>query len=195
MLHPEVSLCATRFDDSMNKLCDDVASHNSAITLSPTPIKVLTMTATVNTNMASADAQTIKSFLTSDAKTDIILRPAKVLKKKSSKIRSSFQNSVALQYMGGGTKKCIKIFRNARVHVTGLRSGVDVIQTVTATSELLSQISHQKVDIPSFAINMLNLQFYAGISLDLPEIKTVADSLSIRDRKICSVAYDRYIKI
>lgn len=191
MINPEVYSGAARFDDTMNKFCDDVLSHNRTITLSPTPIKVLTMTATVNTNMASADAQTIKSFLDTGAKTDIILRPVKVLKKKSSKIRSSFQNSVALQYMGGGTKKCIKVFRNARVHVTGLRSGVDIIRTVTATSDLLSQISRRTVDIPSVAINMLNLQFYAGYSLDLPEIKNIADAMSARDRNICSVAYDR----
>ncbi len=167
----------------------------SLITLSPLPIRVLTMTVTASTSLKEAHSADIRQFYgsadTSSAnKFGIIIRPAKV-GKKSRKIRNHFQNSVALQYIGERKVKCIKIFKNARVHMTGILSGNDLLSTLQATSKSLAAMTSLDVDIESFDINMINLQFYAGLKLDLPEIKRSIDAHMSQDDAISSVAYDR----
>ena len=187
------------FDEE--KMKREIHKHWLLLKSKPLPIHVLTMTVTASTNLKEAESSKIRLFFENEQipiarKHGVIIRPPKQNKRISRKPRKSFQNSVALQFTGDTSKrKCIKIFKNARLHMTGVLSGHDLLQTLAATNGCLEAMTNMNVNIDDYQINMINVQFYAGVKLDLPEIWQSIDELMNREPAhtglISSVAYDR----
>lgn len=201
----DILVATQTFDAVEARIQTQIHEHIQTLrTISPIAFKILTMTTTASTSLPDVDFVKIKLFMENGFKArakelGLTIRSPKI-NRRSKRPPSSFHNSIALQCqsIGENRKRCIKIFNNSRLHltrlhITGILSGADFVKTVNIASEMLSELTGgTRINIKTFDVNMLNLQFYVGRYLDLLEIKNTISIAAAKNPLICSVEYNRY---
>ena len=220
----EVLLQTTQIDETEASLQSNIVRHLQTLQhVSPGKPIILTVTVTVSTSIQSSNLFMIKDFVERQNLDNLIIQPIHT-SNRTRKPKYRFQNSVPLRLTAEDkSRRCIKIFRNGRLLITGVKGGKDLIEilhrtgqvigigllknlesndkrddTVNVQSELnglgldsgRTELDANGFQISGVKINMMNLQFYIGLILDLIELKESIKSKSSTDQLISSVEYN-----
>lgn len=97
----------------------------------PGQLTTISTTVTVSTSSDPVGREKVYSALVGN--TTIAMRPKAAKQATRSKKPSVFQNSASLQYKGPyPNQKCVKVFRNGRLHITGSKTAEEVHMLLSA---------------------------------------------------------------
>ena len=166
--------------------------HNSAMArCSPGEMSVVMMTITAYPNDAAPiKREAITEHLEGKQFKGLCLKPVKIAKRTGVRQRGSFYNSVALQYVNGaGNNKCIKVFTNSKLHVTGCKTVDEFIETSQRVCWMLSDVTLKPLHVIDFDVNMIVVQFYINAALDLGDLCSILKG-SQYSREVLSACYN-----
>lgn len=243
---PNILTDSSSIDERNANLQSQIHAHLLGLKLyCPGHPKILTITVTVTTSIQNITLSAIKDFFDFVSSTDDTAMPNLMIQpihtsQRTRKPKYRFQNSIPLRFIAEDeSKRCIKIFRNGRLHITGVKGGKDLIHILNETSEIIQlgaqsnvevlrqssdsfcsneqqsvddksstssdvksqleslrlSVSTESDKVPRFSINemkvnMMNLQFYVGVILDLVELKDSIKLESQKNPRISSVEYN-----
>ena len=147
--------------DTHSKLQKHASEHNCSI-------RVSTITSILETNLKSIDLKLIDKELIKNTDIHVKFIPDRSIHSitKRGKIKKSFFNQLTFTYQDV-TRKSVKIFKNGKIHITGLRSLCD-IDLATHKIETILQNSIEKcASITSTKICMMNAILKLGYAINL----------------------------
>ena len=144
----------------------------SYMVLAPSPSAVSTMTVTAQLNVSSVCRDKLLvavGWMEGEGPLTAERKPSRPTSRPPKPSRPDFNNQTTVRY----GSKCIKMFRNGSVHVTGCKTLVDFVQAVSAVCDAMTQagIEPGGVHVTSFNTQMINVTFNANATLGLRELR------------------------
>ena len=170
----------------------DAKVHNTSMPkCCPSEMSVVMMTITAHPNAAvPIKRAALTEHLDGKQFKGLRLKPVKESKRAGVRQRGSFYNSVSLQYVNGcGNNKCIKVFTNSKLHVTGCKTVDEFIETSQRVCWMLSDVTLKPLHVVDFDVNMIVVQFYINAALDIGDLCNILKGTQY-SRQVLSACYN-----
>ena len=177
---------------SVARLSRGAEDHNSSMgRCNPSEMSVVMMTITAHPNAAvPIKRAALTEHLDGKQFEGLRLKPVKESKRTGVRKRGSFYNSVSLQYVNGvGNNKCIKVFTNSKLHVTGCKTVDEFIETSQRVCFMLSDVTLKPLHVIDFDVNMIVVQFYINAALDIGDLCSILKGEKY-SREVLSACYN-----
>ena len=112
---------------------------------------------------------------------------------KRGKKKKTFFNQASIHYTTH-TTKCIKVFSNGKLHITGVTSMIEASEVCEFTCNLLNKtigavIGNEKIEPINLRICMINTNFSVNHGLDIIKLKNIMKS---NENIMCTYTPDTY---
>ena len=136
--------------------------------LKPCPLVISTITFTGKLSISELSLVDVHLFMEMSDCDTVSVKKAKAGKKRLvSGEPTTFYNNLELMV----ERKAVKIFKNGSVHVTGCRSHYELVSTLEIVCEVLQDALAIPVSLIEYSIQMLNVNFSLGHTLDLRKLQ------------------------
>mgnify|MGYP003706164387 CR=1 FL=1 len=152
--------------------------RNYPINTKPTYLNLSTMTMVCNLTQHIDILSFSDNFISPSEFDCIIKRPKQNTEfdiTKRGKKKKTFFNQASVHYKTH-TTKCIKVFSNGRLHITGVTSMIEAANVCTFTCNLLNKTSgavkgNSKVEATDLQVCMINTNFSLNHGINIIELK------------------------